>query len=227
MIAKKILGQLNIINQCRKYGVGLWQCPQFLFLIMGLVIIGGMVASYILGNYYLAELEIVALIVLITTFILVAIAFAIARSFEKLAQVSRMKSEFISIVSHQLRDLLTISRIETREGLPLKKEDTYLTEVVKSIIKEFQPLIKATNVDVVFQEQKNFPKVLLDSSRIKSVIGNLLDNAIRYIKSNGKIKISLSKKKIRFYLKFKIMEWVFQIRIKNIFLRNFSVLKML
>src|SRR4030042_2602083 len=29
---------LNIIGQCRKYGLPVWQCPQFLFLVMGIFI---------------------------------------------------------------------------------------------------------------------------------------------------------------------------------------------
>ncbi len=101
------LHQLNIPGQCRKYGLPIWQCPQFLFLIMGLVIIGASVVSYAVGARYLAEPEIVALVVLLVTSVLFILAFTIVRNFERLAEVSRMKTEFVNVVSHQLRSPLS------------------------------------------------------------------------------------------------------------------------
>jgi signal transduction histidine kinase len=99
----KILEQLNIPKQCRKYGLSLWQCPSFLFLIMGIIICLVSVFSYLIGTRYIAEPRIVALIVLIISAILLILATIITNSFEKLVEANRMKSEFISIVSHQLR----------------------------------------------------------------------------------------------------------------------------
>jgi signal transduction histidine kinase len=98
-----ILEQLNIPKQCKKYGLSLWQCPSFLFLIMGIIIALVSVLSYLIGTRYVTEPRIVALIVLIISAILLILATIITNSFEKLAEANRMKSEFISIVSHQLR----------------------------------------------------------------------------------------------------------------------------
>lgn len=106
MNLKNIFSQLNIINQCQKYGVSLWQCPQILFLLMGIIIIFTSIGAYLIGNRYVAEPELVALIVLIISAILFIISNIIIQSFERLAEANRMKSEFISIVSHQLRSPL-------------------------------------------------------------------------------------------------------------------------
>jgi len=103
MYFKKILVQLNIFAQCKKYRLPLWQCPQFLFLIMGIIIIGSILVAYATGTRYIKNPETIALIVLFIALILFIIAFIITRSFERMAEASRMKSEFISIVSHQLR----------------------------------------------------------------------------------------------------------------------------
>jgi signal transduction histidine kinase len=104
---KEILQQLNIFAQCKKYGLSLWQCPQFLFLVMGLIIILSSLAIYLIGLYYIEDPLMVALIVLLATGSLFVIAAIITRSFERLAEANRMKSEFVSIVSHQLRSPLS------------------------------------------------------------------------------------------------------------------------
>ncbi|MBI2121354.1 MAG: HAMP domain-containing histidine kinase [Candidatus Wildermuthbacteria bacterium] len=95
--------QLNITRQCRSYGLPLWQCPQFLFVVMGVVIIISIFVSYVLGRRYIEDPVITITLILTMSGILLSIAFVITNSFERLAQASRMKSEFVSIVSHQLR----------------------------------------------------------------------------------------------------------------------------
>jgi len=103
MNIKNILDKFNLFGYCKKYGLSTWQCPQFLFLVMGIVISFSEIFVYILGNYYIKDPQIVLLIVISLTGILFIISFTIIRGFENLAEASRMKSEFISVVSHQLR----------------------------------------------------------------------------------------------------------------------------
>jgi signal transduction histidine kinase len=234
----RILEQLNIPKQCKKYGLSLWQCPSFLFLIMGTIIALVSVLSYLIGTRYIAEPRIVALIVLIISAILLILATIITNSFEKLAEANRMKSEFISIVSHQLRaplsnlawaiellmsgrlgkieeqqveyfkilkensdrmkdlvkDLLIVSRIESAR-FSLKKEEFSLEELTREIIKEFEPFAKASNCEIDFSFEENLPKIYGDRYQIRQVIENLLDNAIRYTKGKGKVKIRIKKEK--------------------------------
>jgi signal transduction histidine kinase len=103
MKIKNIFEQLNLPAQCRKYGLPLWECPQFLFVIMGMVIITSILASYAIGMKYIDDPYTVALTVIGITMVLLVLTYIITRSFERLAEANRMKSEFVSIVSHQLR----------------------------------------------------------------------------------------------------------------------------
>lgn len=102
-----VLDQLNILKNCKKYRVSLWQCPQFIFLLMGLIIIGSALLTYFISLKFMADPLIVAAIVLVLTGLLLVLDFIITRSFERLAELSLMRADFVSIVSHQLRSPLT------------------------------------------------------------------------------------------------------------------------
>ena len=103
----KLRFELNIIEQAKKYGIPVWQHPQFLFLVMGIIIVFSSIFSYSLGTRYIEDPHVVALSIITLTLVLLVLAFIITRSFERMAEVSRLKSEFVSIVSHQLRTPLS------------------------------------------------------------------------------------------------------------------------
>ncbi|MBU3918469.1 HAMP domain-containing histidine kinase [Patescibacteria group bacterium] len=118
------LSQINIFAQCRKYKIPLWQCPQFLFTIMGLFIMVASVVFYAIGERYIFDPRMVALVVILVAMMLLVIAFIITHSFENLAEANRMKTEFVNIVSHQLRAPLTNLRWATQFLLSKEFQDS-------------------------------------------------------------------------------------------------------
>ena len=241
-MAFRIWVKLNPLAPCKKYNIPILQCPQFLFLLMGIIIIGVLTTTYFIAALKIGDPRTVSLVVLVVGAVLIAIDYIITNSFERITEASRMKTEFISVVSHQLRspltnlkyslellmsgklgkieankreyfkileentqrmgdlinNLLTVSRLETGK-LPLKKEKISLGDLTKKIILEFKPLIKDSNVKVEFSAPKNLPKVLADPLWLEQVVENLLDNAVRYIKNKGEIKIKIQKRKEKIY----------------------------
>src|SRR3989344_8540453 len=107
MAIREIVSELNIVAQAKKYGIPWWQHPQFLFFVLGVVIAFSSILSYVLGRRYVEDPQVVALLIIIFTGVSLTVSFLITRSFERLAQAARIKSEFVSIVSHQLRSPLS------------------------------------------------------------------------------------------------------------------------
>ncbi len=107
MTLKTRLEDLNISAQCKKYNLSLWQCPHFFFVIMGVIMIGIIATVYGVGLRFISDPQVIALVVLFLTAALFIITFVITKFFEKIAEANRLKSEFVSIVTHQLKSPLT------------------------------------------------------------------------------------------------------------------------
>jgi len=224
------LKKLHPFYRCKEYHIPLWQCPQFLFLVMGIIIIAVILSTYFITVKRIQDPMLVVLLVILVTLVLLIIDFIITRSFERMAEASRLKTEFISVVSHQLRspltnlkytveivsegnespekkreyfnilkdniermvdlinNLIVVSRIESG-GIYLKKQGVSLADIVKQVVMKFKPRAEAANVRIVLNIEKNLPLVKGDRLWLEEVIENLVDNAIRYIKKNGLIKI--------------------------------------
>jgi len=236
MDTKKLCHQLNPFAQCTKYHLSLWQCPSFLSPLTGLVTILSMVSTYLIATRY-TQPEIVALIVIAVTAALVTIGYLVIQGFEKLAQANQMKTEFVSIASHQLRtpltgikwmidlimqqqtksmtkdqletlgsirennqrminlvnDLLDLSRLEQGRFV-FSPEEIHLDRLLKEILKEYASLAKASNTEISLESGINIPPIMKDKRGLGLVLHNLIDNAIRYTKEQGRVKIKLSSK---------------------------------
>lgn len=229
MDIKGFFAQLNFFRECRRYRIGFWSCPPFLFLVMGLVVIFAMLGTFVLAKRYVEEPEVVALFVIIVSVILLIMDYAITLGVRNLSEANILKTEFVNLVSHQLRaplaslkwslslllkerlgkvepkqveflkviqdssirmiklvnDLLDVSRIETG-ALQLRKVSVSLTDVTQKVTSDLSGFAKASGIDVIFHNDAEAPSVTGDPDRVAMVIQNLLDNAIKYTKTDGK-----------------------------------------
>lgn len=110
LLSMAVLDRFNIIQECHEFGIKLHHCPPVLFLMMGFLTIVSMVATYLLASRFVQEPEIAALIVIIVTVLLLIVGNAVIVGFNKIAEASKMQSEFISITSHQLRSPLSVMK---------------------------------------------------------------------------------------------------------------------
>ncbi len=220
---------LHIIRNCKELGISVWQCPQFLFLLMGAIISLSTVVIYFIGVKYIQDFYLVALIAIGANLFLLIFAFILTQNFEKAVQASRMKSELTSIIIHQLRSPLTslkwgIESLELGESANILDQNlkrmTELTDnllvitkiegedfILKKAIFSLDELIQrvAKSFSSIIKINLNLEKVevLADYSQIRLVVENLIDNAIRYSPVKEKIAISVFKKNSKAVFKIK------------------------
>lgn len=238
------LHQLNVSHQCRQARLGLWACPPFLFLVLGGVNIGAMIASYLLASRWVDEPQVAALIVIGVSGLIFVVGAFIIQGFDRIAEANRLKSEFIAIISHQLRSplavfkwtidailsasgpasehdpssqdagqrspqspimilrenaekmiqlvnmLLEVSRIEAGR-LVLARDPIRLDLATEEIVRSYAAFALSANIALSYAAPATLAPVRGDRERIKMVIQNLVDNAIRYSRGGAGVVITL------------------------------------
>jgi len=186
---KDILNQFNFIAQARKYRVPIWQYPPFLFTLIGVVIIGAIILSYVIGTEYFPN-EYVTLGILGVTTVLLILDFVIVNSFERLAEVNLMKSEFIDIISHQLRTPLSNLKwtIESAlKGKTSKQEQ----ELFRNLKEQNERMIKLVN-DIIYTSRIEEGKWVFKEETIDA--GSLVEKIVKdffWLAQNNNIQIKV------------------------------------
>ncbi len=151
----------------------------------------------------------------------------------RLRELDKLKSEFVSIASHQLRspitairgyaslllegsfgavpagikealeriaessknmalsveDFLNVSRIE-QGRMKYEMSEFDMREMVGEVVEELRPVIEQKGLSIAIKQDQGTHKVLADPGKIKQVIGNLIDNSVKYT-PRGSISIAV------------------------------------
>ena len=118
---------------------------------------------------------------------------------KELLEIIRRNAERLKRLTNNVLD---VTRIESH-SLNLDKEKLNLDAVINEIIKDYiTNKIKQKNVTIVYDcknkdNNNNYLFVEADKDRLIQVICNLIDNSLKYAKSNPLITISIEKKERR------------------------------
>lgn len=86
-------------------------------------------------------------------------------------------------------DLLNLSKIESNK-LAMETRPYKLLPLVERIISSLKGQMENKSIKVKINIPKDLPDVLIDETRIKQVLHNFIDNAIKYNHPNGEIAIT-------------------------------------
>ncbi len=199
---------IGLRKEAENLGVAVWKTPSFLFILMGIFIAAIMgVVYYISRSYDSPELLIASeCFVFIVVF---SIGNVIIKIIEQIAVANKIKSEFVTIASHQLKTPLSqinweleILLSKHREGLTSKQ-----LEIIQTISRSHETMSRLVNdlLDVARIEQKKF---ILNKEKINllEIVENVIENnklvakasnvEINFVKSDKIPEIIADKKKI-------------------------------
>jgi signal transduction histidine kinase len=110
---------------------------------------------------------------------------------EIMSVMRKASSSLVKLVS----DLLNVARLESGT-VKVSVHPTDLVSVIQDMVLQFKKDAEAHGIGLSFDydKEKQFPFALSDSERLKEVFSNLISNAIKYNKPNGKISITVREK---------------------------------
>jgi len=120
-----------------------------------------------------------------------------------------MHEKYLTIVLNETErltkltnSLLTLNNLNTK-GILLEKTEFDINQVIRNTAASFESvcLKKSIAIEVIFTEEKMY--VCADVEKIKQVLYNLLDNAIKFSHHNSVIKIETSEKKNKIFVSVK------------------------
>jgi Osmosensitive K+ channel histidine kinase len=152
---------------------------------------------------------------------------------KKLKELDRLKTEFLSIVSHELKtpltamktsseflreddtcdvslrrqmldiiirnidrqsrmvdDLLDVSRIESNR-MRFHRDPVDIEDTIKISLEVLDSIIREKNMTILVEVPDNLPLLNTDKDKLVQVFVNLLNNALKFSKNNGKVTITV------------------------------------
>ena len=92
-------------------------------------------------------------------------------------------------LTRMVKSLLDIERLEEGKAV-LERKPTLISELVAEAADVTEPIADDADQKIVLQIAENLPLVTVDGDMIARVITNLIENAIKYTPSGGKITVS-------------------------------------
>lgn len=107
-------------------------------------------------------------------------------------------AEFLNIIDRNVKqltnlveDLLELSRLESSRpmGSIIRLKPTAINKLIERVIENYRPAIAGKQHIVTRNIDASIPETPLDPDLMSKAIGNLIDNAIKYTPSGGKIEL--------------------------------------
>lgn len=104
--------------------------------------------------------------------------------------------DFVATIDHDaermsrlVEDLLDLSSIESGRRRP-QREPTDLLEIARVAVMGFKPSAERRRIAIEIVENRELPRVPADKRQMRQVFTNLIDNAVKYNKVDGKVVVA-------------------------------------
>lgn len=107
---------------------------------------------------------------------------------EEVRNTMRIMRKHSQRLNALVEDLLTLTRLESRRD-PLKREPLVLGDFVRDAVAEWQPRVAGKKINLRGEVAPETAPLMADSFRLRQVLDNLLDNALKYTPPGGTIQV--------------------------------------
>jgi len=91
-----------------------------------------------------------------------------------------------------IQDMLGADKAEIK-GLELSLVEINITDLINNIVPDFRSQVEKKGLKITILSKRDLPKIRVDLQKIRAVLQNLIENAVKYSKRGGEIKVTLSK----------------------------------
>lgn len=112
-----------------------------------------------------------------------------------LGAINKDQNEVISAIKDEeerlanlVNDLLDLSRIESGK-MAINKKPCLIEEIIESTAKSLSELAHTRGVNLNYYKDENIPAVKADTDKIRTVLANLIGNAIKFTPQGGNIEV--------------------------------------
>jgi len=188
----KIVNDLNLKKQADELGISVWKTPSFLFIVLGFFLVLAMNGVYHITKFLNDNPQLIFVAELVVVIITLGIGKLVINQLEQMARLNKMKNEFISVASHQLRTPLSAMRWQAE--LLISKMSEGLDE---------KQMEKINNIDMLSLRMTRLVNDLLDVARIDQgrmkleikevdvipILKSILEETIKPLASEKNVKI--------------------------------------
>src|SRR6185436_3303916 len=111
---------------------------------------------------------------------------------QTLRRTSEMLERQVGLMAHLINDLLDVSRISLGK-IELRMQRTQISSVVQFAIETVRPLYESKRQQLTVTMPPEPIFVMGDGARLAQIIGNLLNNACKFTKREGRIRLSVQR----------------------------------
>ena len=107
---------------------------------------------------------------------------------EQLSRMLRVMERHSKRLGLLVDDLLTLAQLESRNA-DLQFSDVQLAELFESVLRDWGKKLAEKQLKVVVDLSPDARTIRADETRLQEVVYNLLDNAVKYSRENGEVRL--------------------------------------